>query len=496
MAAIANVNLTDTFDAWRIRSNQAFSRLNQFAVNESTLYANTIVANVNFIASSFKSSGNTILQSAFNANGQTIMLDADQDSTLSAGVDDIVKFTIAGNDRLILKGANVGFHATPTEKFHVYLDAVTDEAVIENSNSGASAAPLFTLYRNSATPAGTDLLGQMNFRGKNNAAVVKDYASLIGEIVDQSAGTEDGKIVVKALSSGSTTEILDFGGDGLTLSSGKGVRFGANVEIKQTSANTASWYSGGTEVVTINSSKNVGIGQTSPTQKLHISGGNIAIDTGQHIRWDADTRIDGAADEISFVANGATKVQILSQSIKATANVVPGTDSTYDLGASGNEWQTLYADNVYGTLGTAAQPNITSVGTLTALTVNGTTSMTGGSTSLGTTWVTKSANCSQYTVTTSGSVTLDFETYQNFYLTLSGAVTLANPTTERTGQSGLIVFKQDGTGSRTLSLGTDYETENGGGITLSTAASATDVVPYYIVGPGRILLAPVTQAYA
>ena len=62
-----------------------------------------------------------------------------------------------------------------------------------------------------------------------------------------------------------------------------------------------------------------------------------------------------------------------------------------------------------------------------------------------------------------GSVTLNFQTNQNFVLTFTGNVTLANPSTETAGQSGVIVCIQDGTGSRTLSLGTDYETAGGAG---------------------------------
>ena len=69
-----------------------------------------------------------------------------------------------------------------------------------------------------------------------------------------------------------------------------------------------------------------------------------------------------------------------------------------------------------------------------------------------------------------GSVTLDFDANQNFVLTLTGNVTLANPSTEKVGQSGFIVFIQDGTGSRTVTLGTDYETAAGAGITLTTTA--------------------------
>ena len=96
----------------------------------------------------------------------------------------------------------------------------------------------------------------------------------------------------------------------------------------------------------------------------------------------------------------------------------------------------------------------------------------------------------------SGSVTLDFSASQNFVLTLTGNVTLANPSTEAVGQSGFIVLIQDSTGGRTLSLGTDYETAAGGGITLSTAASATDIGPYVVAASNRILLGAPQLAFS
>ena len=96
----------------------------------------------------------------------------------------------------------------------------------------------------------------------------------------------------------------------------------------------------------------------------------------------------------------------------------------------------------------------------------------------------------------SGSITLDFATNQNFVLTLTGNVTLANPTTEQVGQSGFIAFIQDGTGSRTVALGTDYETAAAAGLTLTTTASATDLVPYLVVASGRILLGTPQLAFA
>ena len=103
---------------------------------------------------------------------------------------------------------------------------------------------------------------------------------------------------------------------------------------------------------------------------------------------------------------------------------------------------------------------------------------------------------STQTASISGNTTLDFQTYQNFVLTFTGYVTLDNPSTEAVGQSGFIIIIQDGTGSRTLALGTDYETAGGAGLTISTAASAVDVVPYVVKASGSIQLGAAQLAFA
>jgi len=93
---------------------------------------------------------------------------------------------------------------------------------------------------------------------------------------------------------------------------------------------------------------------------------------------------------------------------------------------------------------------------------------------------------------TSSGLTLDFDTYNNFFVTLSsGSNTLANPTTEadNVGQTGIIVFIQPSSGSAgTVTLGTDYETAGSAELTLSSANSAYDVVPYIIKADNSILL--------
>ena len=127
------------------------------------------------------------------------------------------------------------------------------------------------------------------------------------------------------------------------------------------------------------------------------------------------------------------------------------------------------------------------VGTTPAITIDQNQTVTFSKSAVGAT-LTDTSN--------SGNVTLDFQASQNFVLTLTGNVTLDNPSTEAVGQSGIIVFIQDGTGSRTLSLGTDYETPAGAGISLSTAASAVDVVPYFVKAAGSIQLGAPQKAFA
>jgi len=96
-----------------------------------------------------------------------------------------------------------------------------------------------------------------------------------------------------------------------------------------------------------------------------------------------------------------------------------------------------------------------------------------------------------------GSVTLDFATNQNFVLTLTGAVTLSNPTTELVGQTGFIVFIQDGTGGRAVSLDTQYKTVGGvNTLTLSSAANAIDIVPYVVSAADTILLGASQLAFS
>ena len=99
---------------------------------------------------------------------------------------------------------------------------------------------------------------------------------------------------------------------------------------------------------------------------------------------------------------------------------------------------------------------------------------------------TKAQRGSIVTLTDGATVTPDFSLGNNFTLTLGGNRTLANPTNLTAGQSGVILVLQDGTGSRTLSFGGYWKFPSGTAPTLTTTASAVDLLVYFVESSSRI----------
>lgn len=89
-------------------------------------------------------------------------------------------------------------------------------------------------------------------------------------------------------------------------------------------------------------------------------------------------------------------------------------------------------------------------------------------------------------LTDGATITPDFSLGNNFSVTLGGNRTLANPTNLTAGQSGVITITQDGTGSRTLAYGSYFKFPSGTAPTLTTTASAVDVLCYYVESSTRI----------
>ena len=87
----------------------------------------------------------------------------------------------------------------------------------------------------------------------------------------------------------------------------------------------------------------------------------------------------------------------------------------------------------------------------------------------------------------SGTVTINFATANNFSATLpaGGTVTLANPSNQTAGQSGVITITQNGTTAALLVYGGNWKFQSGAP-SVSTTLSSVNVIAYYVESASRI----------
>jgi len=83
-----------------------------------------------------------------------------------------------------------------------------------------------------------------------------------------------------------------------------------------------------------------------------------------------------------------------------------------------------------------------------------------------------------HTLTDGATITPDWDNGSIQTVTLAGNRTLANSSNKKDGATYIIIVKQDATGSRTLSFGTDYKFPGGTAPTLTTTANAVDVLTF------------------
>tara|TARA_R100001480_G_scaffold29252_1_gene39699 strand:+ start:851 stop:3271 length:2421 start_codon:yes stop_codon:yes gene_type:complete len=92
-----------------------------------------------------------------------------------------------------------------------------DTLLITTTDSTDEPGPIVTLKRNSASPANSDLLGRINFKGENDADAEVTYGQITAKILDESEGTEDGIIEFSTVRAGSSVVNARLRSDSLQL---------------------------------------------------------------------------------------------------------------------------------------------------------------------------------------------------------------------------------------------------------------------------------------
>ena len=118
-----------------------------------------------------------------------------------------------------IANSSVIMHTTGAESF-AGEKTFTSDMTLSSTGTDATAGPVLTFYRNSASPADADYLGQVKFEGENDADEKIVYSKITGKILDASDGTEDGIIEFANKKAGTTTITARLRSDSFQLLNG------------------------------------------------------------------------------------------------------------------------------------------------------------------------------------------------------------------------------------------------------------------------------------
>ena len=336
---------------------------------------------------------------------------------------------------LSTSSGNITIDATANNSDIIFkgTDATADITMLTLAGADAGAAT----FNNKIVATELDISGDADIDGTLEADAITIGSTAIGSIYGVVAGSSS-IVTTGALNSGSITSgfgTIDTGSSTITTT---GLISGGSLDIDN---------------VLINGTT---IGHTDDTDLITVADSLLTID--------GDVTITGGTPTLTIGDAGAEDAKIVFDGNAQDFHI--GLDDTAD-------------DLVIGK-GSA-------LGTTPAISIADTLKTTFGGGAIGAT----------YSVTGSGNITMNFDLYTNFQISANGNVVLLNGTgTLTAGQSGLIVLIQDGTGSRTLSTQSDYEWPAATVGTISTAANAVDIIPYYIDANDSILLGAPQLAFA
>ena len=172
-------------------------------------------------------------------------------------------------------------------------DGNFSNVTLNSTDAGATAGPLLDLYRNSATPAASDTIGEIEFNGQDSAGNKQQYALIHGSILSPTSTTEQGQIHFETATAGASTEKMIIGTTNLVINE-IGAVFNVRIE-GDTDANL--FYTDATN-------SRVGVGTISPAQKLDVAGAiqlsdNLIPSTAaKGINFTANTPLAGMTSQL------------------------------------------------------------------------------------------------------------------------------------------------------------------------------------------------------
>ena len=365
----------------------------------------------------------------------------------------------------------------------------TDTLLLTSTEDSSTAAPVITLKRNSASPADADYLGQLKFKGENDADQEVVYAKVTAKIQDASDGSEDGLIEFMNKKGGSNTITARLRSDsfqllnntnlvvaGLTYPTSDGTNGQAIVTDGSGNLSFSTISGGGGGTVT-EAFKNILVsGQSnivadSATDSLTFSAGsNITLTT------------NASTDTITIAASGGeVTVQEEGSSLSTAATTLnfvgAGVTAT---GSGATKTITVPQQDLFKTIAVSGQGDVVADSATDTLTL-----AAGSGISL-----TTDASTDTVTITNSGSSSAASDTLKRFVYTTSSSTTAFTGSDDNSQTlSYTIGAVQVYLNGVLQKLTTDYAETNSSTITFVNAVPSGNVVEivafYRTIGTGN-----------
>ena len=259
----------------------------------------TITGNLQF-AETHGSDGNTQIFTEQSVSSQTTLV-------LQTGDD----ATTNNEDDVRIRHRNYG-NATPQDlEMAIFKRNVSDnskaditfngDVTLLSTDAGASAAPTLSLYRNSASPANSDDIGQIEFQGEND----NDEKITFGRIDVKNSGVADG---------------AEYGQMDFMV-----MHNGSEMMPFRLSFNLVQFY-----------------------RDLYIGAAyKIQFEGNAYNDFETSLTVAGPTADRTITLPDATGTVLLDTGNQTlTGHFLPGADDTYDLGSSSKQWRDIYTGDI------------------------------------------------------------------------------------------------------------------------------------------------------
>ena len=188
----------------------------------------------------------------------------------------------------------------------------TGDFTLTSTDASDSAAPIIDLYRNSASPAIADYLGQIKFTGKDDNGGDNIYAKITGKIGKPNAGIEDGIIEFMVKNGGSNKIAARLTKNDFFLLNG--------TDLHLDDDNTKVLIGDGSDLQLFHN------GTHSFIQEKGYGGGNLYVDSGYDLVFRVNTNESAitcsANGGVNLFHNSLSKFTTTSSGISVVGNVV------------------------------------------------------------------------------------------------------------------------------------------------------------------------------